>query len=60
MEVKIIVKTEVQCPQFSVRILLSLCRCCPYYRYETVDGFVICGWVGKKDDRNFKDGKGNG
>ena len=47
MEVKIIVKTEVQCPQFSVRILLSLCRCCPYYRYETVDGKVMCNWVGE-------------
>ena len=60
MEIRILVMHKVDCKYFGAPLLLTLCRNCPNYRYETVDGFVICGWVGKKDDRNFKDGKGNG
>ena len=48
MEVQIIVKTEVRCPLVKFPILLSLCRGCENYRYETVDGKVMCNYIPKE------------
>lgn len=46
-EIDIIIKHEVSCPQFSfIAVILSLCRQCPNYRYETVNRKVLCNFVG--------------
>ena len=52
MEVPIIIKTEVRCPLVKFPILLSLCRGCEHYRYETVDCKVMCNYI--PDKKEFK------
>lgn len=39
---QILTITEVVCRKFHVNVPIKLCRACPYYRYETVTGKVIC------------------
>ena len=46
-EVEIIIQHSVRCPQFAnTKVLLTLCRHCPEYRYETCDLKVLCNYTG--------------
>lgn len=45
--------STVICPMLGANVLLSMCRICKYHRHETVDGFVVCSWIMKKDDKRF-------
>ena len=48
MEMQILVRTEVVCLKLGVNVPIKLCRTCPYYRYETVGGKVICDHIPPK------------
>lgn len=48
MDCRIIYKADVDCKHFGTTVMLSLCRYCPSYRHETVDGYVMCNWVKKE------------
>ena len=54
MEVPIITRHEVLCLKYGLPTILAKCRGCINYKYETVDGFVICNWEGKKREQNPK------
>ena len=47
-DVPIIIKSTVMCPLFGANILLTMCRICKHYAYETVDGFVSCNCPPRK------------
>ena len=46
-EISIITRQEVHCPKYSlVPVALNLCIRCPEFRYQMVNGKVLCNYNG--------------